>query len=131
MIVRKDLKRLARERLKDAKTLSIGKRHDGALYICGYAVELALKYRICKSLHWPDFPFSESEFKNYHNFKTHDLEVLLRLSGVEKRVKTKYFAHWSAVSMWDPTSRYNIKKKVNKSDAELMIKSAEALLKIL
>lgn len=40
---RKKLQWLAEERLKDAKALLGRKRWSGAYYLCGYAVECALK----------------------------------------------------------------------------------------
>jgi HEPN domain-containing protein len=45
MIPTPDLKAISRARLRDAKVLLKGKRLDGAAYLCGYAVELALKAR--------------------------------------------------------------------------------------
>ncbi len=48
----KDLEELAEKRLMDAKTLFEAKRYDGAFYICGYAIEMALKRRICVTLDW-------------------------------------------------------------------------------
>src|SRR5437660_12799334 len=43
MIITKDLRAIARARLRDAQALLRAKRFDGAFYLCGYAVELALK----------------------------------------------------------------------------------------
>jgi len=34
---------------------------DGATYLCGYAVEVALKFRICLTLNWPEFPSTGGE----------------------------------------------------------------------
>ena len=42
-----DLHAIAAARLNDAKVLLENERTDGAGYICGYAIELALKARIC------------------------------------------------------------------------------------
>lgn len=56
MISTKDLKAIARARLRDAHLLLRAKRFDGAFYLCGYAVELALKARICRTLKWAGFP---------------------------------------------------------------------------
>lgn len=49
MIPKADLKATARARLRDAQVLLRGKRLDGAVYLCGYAVEIALKARICRT----------------------------------------------------------------------------------
>jgi len=53
---------------------------------------------------WAGFPSTRKEFEGYHSFKTHDLDVLLHLTGIEGRIKTQLFAEWSAVAAWDPES---------------------------
>src|SRR2546421_11187878 len=106
MIATKDLKSTARARLRDAEVLLKAKRFDGAFYLCGYSVELALKAKICRTLKWHGFPETNKEFEGLLSIKTHDLEILLRLSGVEDRIKTKYFAEWSQVLDWNPQKRY-------------------------
>lgn len=128
MIPEKELRRIATARLKDATALLNAKRYDGATYLCGYAVELTLKARICRTLKWPEFPSTNSEFKNYMSFKVHNLDVLLHLSGKEDVVKTTLLAEWSAVAQWDPTSRYQSVGTVLKSDAEDMITATKTLI---
>jgi hypothetical protein len=108
MIAAKDLRTIARARLRDADILLAAKRFDGAVYLCGYAVELALKARICQTLKWPGFPETSKEFEGLQSLRTHDLELLLRLSGVRDRVKAKYVAEWSAVAGWTPEKRYQL-----------------------
>lgn len=129
MISGTDLRRLARDRLKDAKVLYRNRRHSGAAYICGYVIELALKARICRHLRWPGFPETKKELDL--PLKTHDLDVLLMLSGQEKRIKGKFFAEWSAVAAWDPEVRYKANVSATKGDVATMIKAAETLLKTL
>lgn len=51
----KELSELCKERLKDAEILIKAQRYDGAYYLCGYVIELALKKRICKTLNWDGF----------------------------------------------------------------------------
>ena len=92
MIAKTELKRIATARLLDAEALVIAQRFDGAIYLCGYAVEIALKVRICETLNWTEFPETSSEFQGLLSFKTHDVNILLRLSGAEERVKSSYFA---------------------------------------
>lgn len=87
MLTRKQLKDIIQARLDDADALHVSGRYDGAIYLCGYAVELALKCRICITLRWPGFPSSKKEFEKYQSLKTHTLDVLLSLSGYEKRIK--------------------------------------------
>jgi HEPN domain-containing protein len=125
------LKRLARERLKDSKALLRGKRHDGAVYLCGYAIELALKARITKHLRWAGFPATKKEFESFHSLKVHDLDALLAFSGQEARIKARFFAEWSAVVSWDPEVRYKEVGSATGEDAKAMIRAAEVLVKTL
>lgn len=128
MIDKKEIKKIAKARLKDAEVLAASQRYEGAIYLCGYAVELGLKARICRTLKWPGFPSTNKEFKEYLSFKTHNLDVLLHLTGIEDRIKTELLAEWSAVAEWDPESRYNPIGNASPSDAQLMISSATSLL---
>lgn len=128
MIQEKELRRIASARLKDATALLNAKRYDGATYLCGYAIELTLKARICRTLKWSEFPSTNKEFENYRSFKVHNLDVLLHLSGKEDLVKTTLLAEWSAVAEWDPTSRYQSIGIVQKADAESMITATKTLL---
>jgi HEPN domain-containing protein len=47
MILVSELDDIAQARIADAKVLLAGGRFDSAIYLCGYAVEVALKTRIC------------------------------------------------------------------------------------
>ena len=128
MLSRRELKQIARARLKDAEVLLRAKRFDGASYLCGYAVEVALKAKICETLNRKGFPSTNSEFKNYQSFKTHSLDVLLTFSGVEDKIKKRYLAEWSVVAEWDPEARYKPAGKVGEGDSELMIESTKTLM---
>lgn len=131
MIVPSVLKSISRARLRDAKELLEAKRYDGAVYLCGYAVELALKARICRTLRWTGFPETQSEFKGLGSVKTHDLEILLRFSGIEPRIKKKYLPFWSVVLDWDPEKRYQRTGQVTPQEANDMISSASNLLEVI
>ena len=131
MIATKDLRTIARARLREARVLLLAKRFDGAVYLCGYSVELALKARICRTLKWSAFPQTAKEFEGLQSLKTHDLEVLLRLSGVEARVRTTFLAEWSAVVDWTPEKRYQPIGQSTPQQAEDMVTCAERLLGIL
>lgn len=124
-----EVKRLATARLRDARALLKAGRYDGAVYMCGYTVELALKARICRTLKWAGFPEKDSEFKGLGSFKVHDLDALLRFTGREATVKTTLLAEWSAVAAWNPEARYKPVGSVAPADAELMLESAAVLLK--
>jgi len=128
MIDRADLRNIASERLKDAEALLAAARYDGAMYLGGYVVELALKGRVCDTLDWKGFPQTVGEFQNYKSFKTHNLDVLLSLSGLENKIKSQYLAEWSAVAAWDPEARYNPIGSATKGDAELLVEAAKTLL---
>jgi hypothetical protein len=128
MIPSADLKVIARARLRDAKVLLKGKRLDGAVYLCGYAVEMALKSRICRTLKWSEFPETSAEFKGLQSIKTHDLEILLRLSGVQGRIRGKHLPEWSIVLEWDPEKRYHTAGRATEQKANDMITAATKLL---
>lgn len=129
MLATQDVRRIASARLCDAEVLLSAKRYDGAVYLCGYAVELALKARICKTLKWPGYPETNKEFEPLKSFKVHDLDVLLRLTGRESVVKASCFVEWSAVAAWNPEARYKPIGSANAGDAKLMLESAALLLK--
>jgi HEPN domain-containing protein len=88
MIPTRNVTEIARARLEDANILLTSRRYDGAIYLCGYAVELALKAKICQTLNWPGYPSTAGEFRDYQSFRTHDLDVLLHLTGREEFIKT-------------------------------------------
>jgi HEPN domain-containing protein len=127
----KSLRLIAKERLRDSLALLATRRYVGAVYLSGYVVELALKARICKTLGWEEFPESRREFESLASFKTHDLDVLLRLSGREKIVKERYLFEWSAVRNWEPELRYRNPHGSAEIDAVSFVTSARTLLEAL
>ena len=131
MIPRNELRKIAHARLRDAEILYKNRRYDGAVYLCGYAVEVALKARICRTLKWAGYPATRSEFQSYQSFKTHDLDVLLNLSGVESKIKIQYFAEWSDIAAWEPEVRYKPIGTTNRIDVFNMIEATKTLLKVL
>lgn len=131
MITIQELETIAQARLLDAEALIRAGRFDGATYICGYAIELSLKARICKTLNWEGFPSSNSEFRDYQSFKVHNLDVLLHLSGIEEGIKEKHMTDWSNVKTWNPESRYKTVSSVSKEQAEMMLNSVKELIRIL
>jgi hypothetical protein len=107
------------------------KRFDGAFYLCGYAIELALKARICRTLKWSGFPDSAQDFKGMQSVKAHDLAVLLKFSGIEGRVKAKHSVEWSVVVLWNPDKRYQAIGVSTAQEAMEMVNSVQRLLKVL
>ena len=131
MLKHAELRETARARLKDSQALLSAKRYDGAVYLCGYAVEIALKARVCIVLKWRGFPSSYKEFENYRSFRTHNLDVLLSLSGREDKIKTNYLVEWSAVVGWDPEVRYFPVGSATEQNARLFVESARVVLRAL
>jgi HEPN domain-containing protein len=131
MIPEPELRKIARARLKDSEVLYENRRYDGAIYLCGYAVEVALKARICRTLKWSGFPSTRSEFQPYQSLRTHDLDVLLSLSGCETKIKSRYFTEWSIIATWEPEVRYQSIGTASRSDAFSMLESARTLLGVL
>lgn len=131
MISTNDLIKLSKARLKDAEVLYTARRYDSSVYLCGYVVELALKARICKTLKWSGFPETRSEFQNFTSFRTHDLNVLLSLSGRENIIRTRYLPSWSVFSLWNPERRYNPVGTATRQNAKQMLESAKILIGVL
>ena len=131
MIQARDLGQIARARLRDAEVLRDARRYDGSVYLCGYSVEIALQSRICRTLKWQGFPATNKEFKGYQSFRTHDLDVLLRLSGAEAKIKTKNLAEWSVVGTWDPSARYRVTGTATSQNATDMLNAARAIMRAL
>jgi len=128
MVSISELNRLYKKHLRDAEILFENERWDGAYYLCGYALEIKLKARICQSLNWDNFPQTRSEFEKYKTFKTHELDVLLHLSGSENEIRSSHLADWSIASEWNPTVRYEPDKIKTKANASDMIKSTKQLI---
>ena len=131
MIPTSDLRAIAKARLQDAQVLLLARRFDGAFYLCGYSVELALKARICRTLKWSGFPQTGKEFQGLQSVKTHDLEVLLRFSGIEDRIKRKHMSEWSVVLDWNPEKRYQSVGQSTKQQSTDMLTSAKRLLAVI
>jgi hypothetical protein len=130
MIHPADLRHVARARLRDAQALLGARRFNGAMYVCGYAVELALKARICRTLKWSGFPQTSHEFMGLQSMRTHNLDTLLHLSGVEGRVRGEHMWLWSEILAWSPEKRYQTTQSTSR-EASVMIAAAVKLLEVL
>lgn len=132
MITRAELRTSSRAYLRAARVLNRAGNNsaDAAAYLCGYAVEIALKARICRTLGWVGYPSSGGEFRNYASFKVHDLDVLLHLSAAEASIKTNpaLLTAWSVVVEWNPEQRYAPVGTWTAVDARDMIEAAAKLL---
>ena len=123
-MTRKDLQELSRLRLKEAEALYKAHFYDGSVYLAGYAVELALKARICRILHLREYPLSGDLGKA---FKIHNLEHLRVLSGLSAEIdvsKNKdLFDNWSIAVAWNPEQRYEPRGKYDASKAKIILTS--------
>lgn len=130
MITLESLQHLSKDRLDDAWVLHRAERFDWAAYTCGYAVELALKKKICETLRWKGYPSTNAEFEPLKSFKTHDLDTLLHLSGVEKEIKEgmEGFTDWSIIASWNPEMRYS-SQQLTREKTKLLLDAVEVLLK--
>jgi HEPN domain-containing protein len=136
MIAITDLHGTAREYLRAAKLLRTRRSYDAAVYLCGYAVEIALKARLCRHLKWTTgFPETPAEFRLKGNLKTHDLETLLDYTGIQGRVRSSgprdLLPDWSVVRKWNPEQRYDPRGTKTLSDADSMIAATQKLLRVL
>lgn len=71
------------------------------------------------------------EFQAYRSFQTHELDVLLRLSGQDDRIKRGHLDVWSVVAAWRAELRYNAIGTTRQAEAEGMVEAAEQLLAVL
>lgn len=126
------LRRLAKSRLVEANYLLNKRKWEGAYYLCGYAVELALKASACSALNWNCWPPSGVGDRLRTALCTHKLEELLVVSGKETQIKqSAIFGDWSIVAGWSSEQRYveigNVKDQVAKE----MIRATRSVLKFL
>jgi hypothetical protein len=83
-------------------------RSDGAYYLAGYAIELALKACIARTVNQHDWP----EKQYVADCHTHDLLALVRLAGLEmaraadSRANPALGQNWNVAKDWSERSRY-------------------------
>ena len=100
-MTRADFQNVAEVRLEDARILLENGRYEGAYYLCGYAVECALKACIAKATKAEEFPPRDAS-KLY----IHDPERLAVFAGPDVRDALIGRAEWTVVVLWEETSRY-------------------------
>ena len=108
------LKYLVLNKIKDAEVLLKNGRHAASLYIAGYAVEVALKNKICRALQFSlGFPETKQELTSYlqhinrnnpavlnislGEIRNHDLSKLLFYSGAELKIQSNFYKEWNIV----------------------------------
>lgn len=144
MLSRPILKFLVNKYLIDANALLSKRRYSAAMYLAGYAIELALKYRICRIMLFnKGFPETKNEFENYfldakrnelrqmvsniNDIRHHKLPLLLQHSGEKYNVEKNFFHEWSLVKSWTSEMRYR-KIIIRKSKCEAFLTSAERII---
>jgi len=104
-----DLQKMAEERVADAAALLDAGRFQAAYYLCGYAVECALKACIAKQVREYDFP----DRKVVNDSYVHNLSKLLDVSGLmplhreEESLNLAFAENWGIVKDGSEASRYN------------------------
>lgn len=117
---RAEFQQLADERLGEAKALLDLGKWAGAYYLAGYAVELALKACIIKTLMATD-AFPDREFSK--NCYTHAIEKLVELAklGAARKAATDadqvLLANWSTAKDWSEEKRYH---RIDEVEAEAL-----------
>lgn len=112
------LQQLAQERLDAAQALLEASVWSSAYYLAGYAVELSLKASIAGKFRSDEIP--DKKFVN--DIHTHDLRILLKLSGLEQRFQADTRLNpalqdnWVMTSDWRETSRYEMKTRAEAQD---------------
>ena len=131
-LTRPNLQVLAESRLTEARILNSNGQHDGAVYLAGYALEFALKARVCKILD-SDYPVE------FRCFLTHKIQELVKLAGLEKQLNQQraldldFGNNWSVVvgasaSMpqgWSEKLRYRKIGSATAADADLFLQALD------
>lgn len=145
MIAIPELKYLIKNKIKDAEVLFKYGRHPASIYLAGYAIEIALKYKICRALQFNSgFPETRVELATYlqhinrHNpvplninlgqIRNHDLPILLFYSGAEPRIRNNFHVEWAIVNNWNPESRYKKTRVLRVKNADYL-KAVKKIIK--
>lgn len=111
---------VARIRLEDAEVLLDRRRHGGAVYLAGYAVECAFKFAITRRRGEPYLP-AEMEI--------HKLDDLLDKSGLKTSMdkdEQTSAAYAEIADYWQPARRYSA-AIVSHHDAQRLCKMVRQL----
>lgn len=105
---RTELQELSKIRIKEAKALLDKGLYDGAYYLCGYAVECALKACIAKNVKQYDFPDKKVVLDSYtHNItKLAQVAILISELSQEKHRDSQFEINWTLAERWSEESRY-------------------------
>lgn len=128
MATRQQLKELALLRRTEAQALFDAKLYDGARYLAGYVLELALKARICRLLDFEEYPDTGDLRRLY---ATHNLDQLLKLSGLSRKLSLDgaLFESWSTVASWNPEYRYDVPGRSKPEDIRDILAAIDQVLR--
>jgi hypothetical protein len=70
----------------------------------------------------------ERYFKNPRFLKVHDLETLLKFSGVLDKIKNHFMPQWSSVEKWNPEIRYKPIGSHTRQTTQDMLMSTQVLM---
>ena len=73
----------------------------------------------------------KERFEGLSSFKTHNLEILLQLSGADYKIGPAQTGYWSVVTRWDPEQRYSPRGTKTQTDADEMIVATENIMKVI
>ena len=129
MLTLADMRHIARGRIAEAAILIRAGRHDTAFYLCGYAVEVSLKARVCRTLGWSEFPSEPKDWQRYHApLKVHDFELSAKWSGHAVLLDgSSHRRHWLEVNKWNPEMRYKPLGTTSRAQALAMLRSARVV----
>ncbi len=109
--------------LNDADILLREGRVESAVYLCGSAVEFALKASICKALGWTAFR------DDLPGMRSHNFANLLSFTSLENQ--KAQFQLWDIVNEWNSEIRYDSESKFTLERGKDMIGAAGLILKYL
>lgn len=128
-----EIRLLVRLRLDEAQVLVTNGYADGAFYLAGYGIELALKAKIAERLGLP-WLFDEKGTNPADQFtglgdlrrllKTHNLFLLLAVSGLKpaydqkRQTESEFLKYKQLIETWNEGLRYQLPEPVNNVDMQ-------------
>jgi HEPN domain-containing protein len=123
-------------RLDDARVLFDAERWRGCMYLAGYPVECLLKAKLMRKFRRRHLAALEDALQargalpNQGTVFTHQLEMLLRLTGVMDRMRSDkgIWRRFNTVNRWLPAWRYNASLS-NREEAEDFLEAIDETLR--
>lgn len=113
MATRLQFQEMAESKIFEAEVLLVNGLDDGAFYLCGYAVEFALKAAICNRMGIEMFENVAIVRDISKSFKIHRLNDLVILASLwpifeeSKSADQGLNGAWSLISGWSEQKRYD------------------------